>query len=486
MKPITFSFLDKDMNKLVTTLALSVLAVACSDNTTPSAQTQQETNTAKVNLVTDIKQQRPKNIIMVVGDGMGPAYTSAYRYYSDDPTTEVVEETVFDRHLVGTSSTYPAHVSGYVTDSAASATALASGTKSYNGAIGVDVNKNPVDSVLVWAKSQGKKTGMVVTSQINHATPASYLAHNESRNNYDEIADNYLAEVNNIDVLLGGGWKYFIREDKNLVESFKTHNFHYVDKYEQLTSVPNNKKLLGLFADKGLPWALDDTDKYRLSKMTQAATKQLTNEQGFFLLVEASQVDWGGHANDIAAAMAEMDDLSKTLEYLENYVSEHPDTLVVITADHSTGGFTIGEGGEYLWKPDVLRKLTMSPSAIGKALASTLITQQSASKLMNFTLTDDEINKLIEAKANAQLALKKFNLLSENKQKEQRKPNVAYALHKAVNYLLDERSVTGWTTGGHTGVDVQVFAFGQNKDVFNGLSDNTEIAKKLFTLLGKS
>ena len=129
---------------------------------------------------------------MVVGDGMGPAYTTAYRYFSDNPETDLIEETVFDRHLVGMASTYPARVSGYVTDSAAAATALATGVKSYNGAIGLDVNKKSVESVLEWAKKQGKKTGVVVTSQVNHATPASYLAHNESRRNYNAIADSYI------------------------------------------------------------------------------------------------------------------------------------------------------------------------------------------------------------------------------------------------------------------------------------------------------
>ena len=123
------------------------------------------------------KTTAPDNIIMIVGDGMGPAYTSAYRYFHDDPKTAAIEQTVFDRHLVGMSSTYPAPVSGYVTDSAAGATALATGTKTYNGAIGVDTDKKPLESVLVWAKTQGKKTGVVVTSRINHATPEIGRAH---------------------------------------------------------------------------------------------------------------------------------------------------------------------------------------------------------------------------------------------------------------------------------------------------------------------
>ncbi len=461
------------MKKLVPSILTSLLVMSCSQ-----IQTNNSTSTITNN-------GAPKNIIMIVGDGMGPAYTSAYRYFRDNPNTDTIEQTVFDRHLVGSSSTYPARVSGFVTDSAAGATALATGNKSYNGAIGVDVNKKPVESVLVWAKKQGKKTGMVVTSQINHATPASYLAHNESRHNYDEIADNYLAAHENIDVLLGGGWQYFIREDKNLVEEFEAKGFNYIDNYNQLSTLPANEKVLGLFADKGLPWALDDSNKHRLSTMVKPALSQLENKNGFFMLIEASQIDWGGHSNDIAAAMAEMDDLAKTLEYLESYVKENPDTLVVLTADHSTGGFTIGQGGKYLWQPEVLRSMTMSPQAIGKQLATDKITLTGVSTMLNFDITSDELNLLKSAKESTTKALADYNKLTKIEKEKLRKPSVEKVLHMTVNSIIDKRSITGWTTHGHTGVDVPVYAMGKQKELFEGLINNTDIAKKIFKLLGK-
>lgn len=461
------------MRKFVPSILASVMLMSCSQiqaNNVSNASTNSDS---------------PKNIIMIVGDGMGPAYTTAYRYFNDNPDTAVIEQTVFDRHLVGSSSTYPARVSGYVTDSAAGATALATGTKSYNGAIGVDVNKKPVESVLVWAKKQGKKTGMVVTSQINHATPASYLAHNESRHNYDEIADSYLAAHENIDVLLGGGWQYFIREDKNLVEAFKAEGFSYIDNYQQLATLPNNKKVLGLFADKGLPWALDDSNKHRLSAMVKPAISQLENKNGFFMLIEASQVDWGGHSNDIAVAMAEMDDLAKTLEYLEGYVEKNPDTLVILTADHSTGGFTIGQGGKYLWQPEVLRSMTMSPDTIAKKLAIQEITAKKASELLNFEITEAEAGQLIATKKSLADALISYNKLSKAEKVKMKKPTAQRLLRQHINRIIDQRSITGWTTFGHTGVDVPVFAMGKQKELFQGLSDNTEIAKNIFQLLGK-
>lgn len=427
----------------------------------------------------------PKNIIMVIADGTGPAYTTAYRYFNDDPKTTVIEETVFDRMLVGMSSTYPAAVSGYVTDSAASATALATGVKTYNGAIGLDVNKKPVETVLEWAKKQGKKTGIVVTSQINHATPASYLAHNESRRNYNPIADSYLDDGIKADVYLGGGWEYFIREDRNLIEEFKAAGFHYVDTYKALDTVPAKKPLIGLFSDRGLPWALDDSNSHRLSHFTKVATKQLENENGFFMLVEASQVDWAGHSNDIASAMAEMDDLAKTMEYLENYVKQNPDTLVILTADHSTGGFTIAANGKYEWNPEVLRTIKQSPKRIAEKMVLNDITLELTEKWLNFEVTQEEVKHFQETKRTTLSSLEAFSTSNKNTQKEMKKPDLHRALYVEINKLIDMRTNTGWTSSGHTAVDVPVFAIGKQSDMFRGNLDNTDIAKRIFTLLGK-
>lgn len=401
----------------------------------------------------------PKNIIMVVGDGMGPAYTTAYRLFSDDPTTPNVENTVFDRHLVGMASTHPHEVSGYVTDSAASATALATGHKTYNGAIGVDHEKNHVGSVLELAKKRGKQTGVVVTSQINHATPAGYAAHNEHRKNYNEIADSYfdnrLKGKFTLDVMLGGGTKYFIREDRNLVQEFKEQGYQYIDKLEDLPNLTLGKPTIGLFGETGLKAALDATPE-RLTNMVKAGIKQLEHENGYFLLVEASQIDWCGHANDIACAMGEMNEMSNTLTYLESYVKQNPDTLVVVTADHSTGGLTLAADGDYRWTPDSIKALKASPREIAKQLTTATDLKTTASDLLGIELTEDEVKTLADVEA---------------KDEQQ--------LEAALKYILDKRTNTGWTTGGHTAVDVQVFAMGKGKSRFHGYQDNTEIATKL-------
>lgn len=416
--------------------------------------------------MTALAQQKPKNIIMVVGDGMGPAYTSAYRYFHDDWATPEVEGTVFDRLLVGMASTYPDRVSGYVTDSAAGATALSTGSKSYNGAVAVDTDKKPLLTVLEWAKQQGLKTGIAVTSQINHATPAGYAAHNVSRYNYDQIADSYFDQKTagkfTLDVMLGGGWKYFIRPDRNLVEEFKQAGYQYIDNMDALANLEMDRPVLGLFADKGLPWALDSKDHQRLPILTQAAVKQLENDKGYFLLVEASQVDWAGHTNDVGSAMAEMHDLALTVNWLENYVKTHPDTLVVLTADHSTGGLTIGTDDDYRWDSKWLKNLKVSPQSIAEQLMSSDDKIPLANELFGFELSEEE-QTLIAAIDTSDI-------------------EIAY---QTVKTLLDLRSGTGWTTLGHTGVDVPVFATGPGSELFNGKLDNTQIADNIFELLGK-
>ena len=479
------------MKKLISAAFVTLALGACTT-------TEHASDISSDNSVVPNSLSSPKNIIMIVGDGMGPAYTTAYRYYNDDPTTVEIEQSVFDKHYVGTSSTYPAKVSGYITDSAAAATALATGVKTYNDAISVDTNKKPLLTVLEWAKQQGKKTGIVVTSQINHATPASYLSHNENRNNYNAIADSYIDNGIKADLYFGGGWKYFIREDRHLVNEFKAAGFQYIDDYQELSTLERNKPVLGLFGDSGLPWSLDDKEKHRLSLMTETATKQLKNPNGYFMLVEASQIDWGGHGRDIGAAMAEMDDLAKTIAFLEEYVAKNPDTLVVLTADHSTGGLSIGRKtaksnkdihSKYLWQPEILRTLTLSPEKFAKTFANNNLTLAQVNKMLNFEISAEDMTLLLQSKQEGIKILEQYQQLSAAQKYTKWAPKAEGQILIAIKKIIDIQTNTGWgsisASGTHTAIDVPVYAFGKGSEQFNGQIDNTDIAKKIFTLLGK-
>ena len=404
----------------------------------------------------------PKNIIYMIGDGMGPSYLSAYRYFNDDNTTAEVENTIFDQLWQGMATTYPDDDT-YVTDSAAGATALATGIKSYNGAIAVNRQHMPIGTMMQLAKTLGKANGIVASSQINHATPASFLAHNKSRRNYDAIADMYLDyRINGkpvADVLLGGGTKYFIREDRNLVNEFKQLGYQYSDNWQQLSAL-TTAPAMALLAETGLPAVLNSGQDSQLARLTTKALELLTPaKKGFVLMVEGSQIDWCGHDNDIACAMAEMNDFANAIAVAKAYVDKHPDTLLVITADHETGGLSLGAAGEYQWLPEVIRKV----KATGRSIAEQLKLAKSDAaalalwaELTSISLTDEEQASLLATRQQDETTLRKLS-----------------------NQLVAKYSYTGWTSGGHTAADVAVLAYGKNAKDFAGFQDNTQIAKKL-------
>nr|WP_228730249.1 alkaline phosphatase [Shewanella sedimentimangrovi] len=401
---------------------------------------------------------KPKNLVIMIGDGMGPAYTSAYRYFKDNPETEEIEQTVFDRLLVGMASTYPARESGYVTDSAAAATALSTGYKSYNGAIAVDTEHKPLTTLMEHARGAGLATGIAVSCQINHATPAAFLSHNDSRRNYDAIAESYLDS--DAQVLLGGGQRYF---SDALLTRFRDKGYQTLSEFDQLDGISSGK-VLGLFADVQLPWAIDEPQAHKLSKLTAKALELLSaQEQGFVLLVEGSLIDWAGHGNDIAAAMGEMNEFANAIEVVEQYVRSRGDTLMVVTADHNTGGMSIGTAGQYKWTPEVLRTLNASPETMATKALANEDWQQPLAQQLAFAPSAYEYAELAKARMQGK-----------------------DVLESAIKRLIDVRSNTGWTTGGHTGVDVQVFAAGPASSLFNGHQDNTDIAQKLLSLLPKA
>ena len=408
-----------------------------------------------------------KNVIFLIGDGMGVSYTSAYRYFKDDPTTPAVELTEFDKYLVGQQMTYPDDDNDSITDSASAATAMSAGVKTYNNAIAVDKDKKSVRTVLEAAKEAGKSTGLVATSEITHATPAAYGAHNESRKNMDEIADDYYNERINgehtIDVLLGGGKSNFVRKDVNLVDSFKKDGYSHVNTKLDLMK-DNNNQILGLFADGGLPKTIDRSDETpSLEEMTVAAIERLKkNEEGFFLMVEGSQIDWAGHDNDIVGAMSEMEDFEKAFKAAIDFAKEDKHTLVVATADHSTGGFSIGADGVYNWSVDPIKAAKRTPAFIANQIAIGANVEETLKLYIDqelLPLTKEEI---------AAVAL----VGKKNKD-----------IEIAIKSIFDQRSHTGWTTGGHTGEDVPVYAYGPAKERFAGLLDNTDHAKIIFELV---
>lgn len=417
------------------------------------------------------KEPEIKNVIFLIGDGMGVSYTSAYRYLKDNPGTKVAERTEFDKYLVGQQMTYPEDSAQNITDSASAATAMSAGVKTYNAAIAVDNDKSEVKTVLEAAKEKGKATGLVATSEITHATPASFGAHDENRKNMNSIADDYYNELikgkHKIDVLLGGGKSNFVRPDVNLAKAFEKDGYSYVtDKNQMLKD--KNEQVLGLFASEGLPKMIDrPSETPSLADMTSSAIQRLNKDKdGFFLMVEGSQVDWAGHDNDIVGAMSEMEDFEKAYKAAMEFAKKDKHTLVVATADHSTGGFSIGAKGIYNWYGEPIKAAKRTPDFMADAIVKGADVEKTLKQYINqnvVKLTEGEIKTVTEA-------AKSKNVTS---------------VDNAIEAIFDNRTNTAWTTGGHTGEDVPVYAYGPYKERFAGQVDNTDQAKIIFELLKK-
>ena len=452
------------MKPLLTTLACATALALLSS--TSYAATPHQTTGSKV---------AAKNVIFMIGDGMGPAYLSAYRYYKDDASTKQVEPTIFDQLWVGVATTYPDDHT-VVTDSAAAATALSTHTKSYNGAIGIDPHQVPQRTLMELAREHGWVTGAVATVQVNHATPASFFTHHPSRNMYNEIADSYATQVAHggwsFDVLLGGGYDYFHRDDKNWLPELEQQGLQVVTRMDDLAQYTQTP-VMGLFAPKALPFAIDDKPG-RLANMTTHALRLLTeqstaNGKPFALMVEGSMIDWCGHANDIACAVHEMADFAAAVQVVRDYIAEHPNTLLVITADHSTGGLTLGQGGEYAWHSDKVNAISQSIEGMATHLFDMPRQQWRAyvEEKLAFTLTSKQWKQLGEVKLDKEL-----------QGRDRLKP-----IHQVLVNIVSEHTRTGWTTGGHTAVDVPVMATGPGAEAFKGYIDNTDIAKALLKLV---
>ncbi|MDQ1004475.1 alkaline phosphatase [Neobacillus niacini] len=407
-----------------------------------------------------------RNIIFLIGDGMGVSFTSGYRYFKDNPATFELESTEFGPYLVGQQTTYPNDPRHNVTDSAASATAMATGVKTYNGAIGIANDHTKLKSVLEAAKEKGKGTGLVATAQMTHGTPAAFGAHVDQRKNMSSIADDYFDDLVNgkhkIDVLLGGGSEWFIRKDRNLVEEFVKDGYSYVTNSNEMN---NNKsaQVLGLFAKRGLLKMIDrSNDTPSLADMTTSAIEALNqNANGFFLMVEGSQIDWAAHDNDIVGVMSEMEDFEKAFKVAIDFAKKDGHTLVIATADHSTGGFSLGAQGQYNWFSSVINTVKVTPNYMASEIVKGAGVKDTLTKYIELPLTKNEI-RYVERAARTQNARNIDNAIEE---------------------IINTRSYTGWTTSGHTGEDVNVYAYGPGSERLKGQIDNTDHAKIIFDIL---
>jgi len=280
---------------------------------------------------------KAKNIIFMVGDGMGITQISA-GLYSNNNTLNL--ERIKN---IGLHKSYASDQ--LITDSAAGATAFACGVKTYNGAIGVNADTIPVQTILEEAELLGMKTGIVATSTIEHATPASFVSHNKYRKNYEEIALDFLTA--GCEIYIGGGQKSFDRRDMDervLSDELRELGYtvvSHVDKNIDEIDMTTVDKLMYYTSDAAPLPAAQGRDYLVPAAELSINHLNKDNENGFFLMIEGSQIDWGGHANDANMIITEMIDFDNTIGAVLDFAERDGNTLVVITADHETGGFAI-------------------------------------------------------------------------------------------------------------------------------------------------
>ena len=393
-----------------------------------------------------------------------------------------------------------------VTDSAAAGTALATGNKTQNGTIGMKQDlQTEVSSVAVWAKNKGCRVGVTTNVSVDHATPAAFYAHDPSRGSYYKIGtDLYKAgfdfyagsdfiDPNNKDNKDGNSENLYTMAEKNgytIARGYKDYlkKCKKADKMILFQSEKASEK------DRtAIPYAIDRTkDDLTLADITRSAINFLSKDlsKGFFLMVEGGKIDWACHSNDAATAFHEVADMDEAVKVAYEFYSQHPDeTLIVVTADHETGGFVLGTGA-YKLNLQVLKNQKVSESGFTRILnelrkkynnnVSWEKVQQALKENFGFW---DKV-KLNEKQEERLLA--KYNDTFKGKEAKLEKSEYAQdePLAAEAKRIIDEIALVGWTSGGHSAGYVPVFAIGAGADLFQGRIDNTEIPIKIAKAAG--
>lgn len=283
----------------------------------------------------DTEVKKAKNIILLIGDGMGASQIYAAMTVSEKPLN------IEQFKVSGFSKTYSAN--DYITDSGAGGTAIATGQKTYNKAIGVDIDTIPCKSILEYAEENNKATGLVATSQVTHATPASFIAHQKQRYMYEAIAEDFFKT--DIDVFIGGGLDHFAKrkDSVDMTENLLNKGYQVVYSIEEFDKIKEGK-LAGLLYDNAPPRYSEGRGEMLVNSTSKAIELLSQNDNGFFLMVEGSQIDWGAHDNNTEFVVEEMIDFDNAVGVALEFAKHHGNTLVIVTADHETGGMGLNGG----------------------------------------------------------------------------------------------------------------------------------------------
>lgn len=428
----------------------------------------------------------PQNVILLIPDGFGPASSTMARDYLrwKHGTTTLALDTL-ERGSVRTFA-----ADSRVTDSAAGATAYSTGTKTYNGAIAVDTLEQPVATILEAAEADGMATGLVATSRLTHATPATFAAHVPDRWMENEIAAQEILQ--GIDVLLGGGRRHFVpqsvdgsdrNDDRNLMDEAADDGYQVVQNRSGLMQVTEGP-VLGLFSMSHMDYEIDRNpdEQPSLAEMTRKTLDLVSqDEDGYVVMIEGSRIDHAGHSNDAAAHLHDILAFEEATQVALEQAQQDENTLVVVVSDHETGGMSlgrdIGSDGIYAWEPDVLDQVTASHGVVLDSVGRAWEAQSIEPAQDRAEAVDAMEPVLAHFTGIGALKPKEHVLLQESVHNMR-------ALNFALSEVIGRRALVGWTTRGHTAVDVKLHAYGPGANRFTGNMDNTRVGSLLADLLG--
>ncbi|EEC52179.1 alkaline phosphatase [Bacteroides eggerthii] len=452
-------------------------------------------------LVSTVWAQQAKYVFYFIGDGMGVNQVNGAEMYLAEQEGRIgVKPLLFTTFPAGTMAT-TFSATNSVTDSSAAGTALATGEKTYNGAVSMDDDKNVLSTVAERAKKAGRKVGIATSVSVDHATPAAFYAHQPNRSRYYEIALD-LPKAG-FDFYAGSGFlKPTTTADKKeapnvfpIIEEAGYTIARGLDEYKEKAA--DAKKMI-LIQKEGaepscLPYAIDHEEgDLTLPEITESAVTFLSkgNKKGFFLMVEGGKIDWACHSNDPVTVFEEVIDLDNAVRVAYEFYKKHPkETLIVVTADHETGGMGLGIGKYELHLKSLLNQ-KQSQDLLSKAITD--LRKDKAGKA-----SWNEIKDLLTEKMGfwkeLPLTWEQEKMLRDEYEQSFVKNKVVFEeslyartepLAAAARKVMSQIAMVGWTSSSHTAGYVPVFAIGAGADLFTGKMDNTEIPKRIAKAAG--
>lgn len=420
---------------------------------------------------------KTKNVIMLIADGMSTEAITLARHTKGDSLA-------MDEISVG--SVITSWANGPITDSAPGGTVYAAGEKTNNKYIGTSVNDTPMASILEGAESVGKATGIVATSEITHATPGDFTAHTNNRKYYNQILQQQINQ--DMEVVLGGGFNKpsgfssevstdeFESYYEEQVNNIKEEGFDFITTKDQLTSYDGDK-LWGSFADADLKYDFDrqsDNDNVQpsLAEMTNKAIEVLNkDEDGFFLMVEGSKVDWAAHANNTVGIVSDILAFDEAVKAAIEFAKTDGNTVVVVTTDHGNSGITIGSS-YYNENIESYDKATY---------------ENTTDLLKNATITEERFNEIASGKSNDEIkaiAKKYYGIDLNDEELAIVKGEQGEGRQVGIREVIARRVGIGYTTGGHTGEQIYLGVYAPSDiELLEGVVDNTEVNKYMQRVL---